>query len=413
VNRTFRLPLLLAAFVISTSSFAQTSYREGYIVNNTGDTSKGWIDYRQWERNPNAIMFKRDLTGAQSQRFTVADLTSFEITGSDRYCRAIVNKDVRPVDLQLIAETDKDTTVVDTVFLRILLDTKISLYELIDSKPHYFIKENGKDYTELLYKVRIRGARTQTLPVFQDQLRNLLTAAGKDNNQAFVVRTNYKERDLVKAIEKVNKLIYGDTVSYTVPKDKNAVSFYVGGGITYSALKFSGDKRSGANLNYSNSFQPLFTGGVDLYPTRNKKIVLRIDLTWYSLKYKGSSSPSNADTITYNLKVKSFAPSLSVLYNLLNNPGGKLYVGAGFAFNLSSYPENDHMKKFAVAGNIQRTSPYLDFQKTWLSFHGKAGYIINKKIEIAVTTRIGGKFSNFSGVSLKPSIYCFGANYHF
>lgn len=415
MNRTFRLPLFLVTIVISTFSYAQPSYREGFVVNNSGDTSKGWIDYRQWERNPNAILFKKDLSVAQATQFTIADLTYFEVTGSDRYFRAVVKKDIRPVQLHEVSETDVDSTVADTVFLRILLDARASLYELIDTKTHYYIKEAGNDYAELLYKVRVKEGRVQIFPIYRDQLRYLLIAAGKsDNLQALLARTNYNESDLVKVMERITKIIYGETVSYKVAKIKQPVSFYVGGGMVYSTLKYSGDKIYGANLDYSSSFQPLFTGGVDLYVGRNhQRVVLRFDLTWYSLKYEGANHPTSKDTISYNLKLNSFAPSLSVLYNVLNNPNGKLYIGVGVAYNFSSYAENDFSRKYAGTTNVQNVSPYLNLEKKWLSVNGKAGYLINKKIEIAVATRVGGQFSNFTGISLKPSIYYLSANYHF
>jgi outer membrane protein W len=415
VNRIFRLPVFLVAILISTLSYAQPSYREGFVVNNSGDTSKGWIDYRQWERNPNAILFKKDLSVAQAQRFAIADLTYFEVTGSDRYFRAVVSKDIRPVQLHEVSETDVDSTVADTVFLRVLLDAKISLYELIDTKPHYYIKETGKDYTELIYKVRVKEGRVQIYPIFQDQLRYLLIAAGKpDNLQALLARTNYKERDLLKATESINRIIYGGNLSYKVEKIKQPVSFYVGAGMVYSTLKYSGDKTFGANLDYSSSFQPLFTGGVDMYIGRNhQRLVLRFDLSWYSLKYEGANHPTIKDTITYNLKLNSFAPSLSILYNVINYPKSKLYIGAGIAYNFSTYPENDYTRKYVLTTHVQKMSPYLDLEEKWISINGKLGYLIANKFEIAAATRVGGQFSNFSGFSLKPSIYNLGVNYHF
>jgi hypothetical protein len=415
VNRIFRLPLFLVTIVISTFSYAQPSYREGLVVTNSGDTSKGWIDYRQWERNPNAISFKTDLLAAQATRFTIADLSYFEVIGSDRYLRAVVNKDIRPVELHIVSENDVDSTVVDTVFLRILLDAKISLYELIDTKRHYYIKEPGNDYTELLYKVRVNEGRVRILPVYQDQLKSLLVAAGKaDNLQALLRGTNYKERDLAKAMERINKLLYGGDVSYKIEKLKQPVSFYAGAGMVYSTLKYSGDKTYGANLDYSNSFQPLFTGGVDLYIGRNhQRVVLRFDVTWYSLKFEGNDHPTIRDTVNYKLKLNSIAPSISILYNLINYPNSKLYIGGGIAYNFSSYPENDYTRKYELTTHVQKISPYLDMEEKWLSIHGKAGYLINKKIEIAAATRVGGQFNNFAGISLKPSIHSVNVNYHF
>ena len=38
--------------------FAQTNYQPGYIVQNSGDTVKGFINYQEWRYSPSAVAFK-------------------------------------------------------------------------------------------------------------------------------------------------------------------------------------------------------------------------------------------------------------------------------------------------------------------------------------------------------------------
>ncbi|RYY11773.1 MAG: hypothetical protein EOO04_34655, partial [Chitinophagaceae bacterium] len=372
MNKTIQLSFIITTILTSAFAYAQPSYREGFVVDNSGDTSKGWIDYRQWERNPKTISFKKDLSLTTSTQFTIDDLTYFSINGSDRYTRAIVKKDIRPVDLHLVSESDVDSTVTDTVFLRILVDAHISLYELVDSKPHYYIKEPGQAYTELIYQVRARPGGVQKLPLFQNQLRTLLINAGNPGElQSLLSRTDYKESDLVKATESINKLLYGGDVFYKTERLKQPVSLFVGTGMVYSKLKFSGDQSFGANLQYTSSFQPLFTGGVDFYFGRNhQRLRLRVDLTLYSLQYEGTNHATIKDTITYKIKANNLTPAVSILYNVLNNPAGALYIGAGYAFNISSYPENDFSRKYTITGHTQKISPYVNLEKGWASITG-------------------------------------------
>jgi hypothetical protein len=415
VKIIIRLPFILTAILISAFASSQSAYREGFVVNNSGDTTNGWIDYRQWERNPGAISFKKELSVSAATQFNINDLTHFVINGADRYTRAVVQKDLRPVDPLIVSEADVDSTVTDTVFLRILLDGTVSLYELIESRPHYYIKETGKEFTELIYKVRINEGRVQSLPLFQNQLRNLLITGGKpDHLKSLLSRIRYNAPDLVKATESINKLLFAGTVSYKVKKPRQSISFYAGGGLAHSTLKFSGDKNSGANLKYSNSFQPLLTAGIDWYVGRNnQRFLMRFDLTWYSLGYKGTDHPKIKDTITYNLKLNTLTPAISFLFNVVNHPDRRLYVGGGFAYNISSYSENHFSRKYVFDGHVQNLSPYMHLSEKWLSLTGKMGFVINKKFEMAVTRKFRGQFSNFLGMSLKSSIHTFNVNYHF
>ena len=151
----------LVAIFLSVVCYSQSSYQEGFVVTKSGDSLRGWIDYRQWSKNPTAIKFKRDLASNNPTTYTVDDLALFEIVGRDRYLKAAVTKDMRPVEIsELRYATDNvvSYTVSDTVFLRVLLEGKISLYELNDKKSHFYVREEGKDYLELMYIVHLESS---------------------------------------------------------------------------------------------------------------------------------------------------------------------------------------------------------------------------------------------------------------
>lgn len=51
------LILLLASLVVSQITLAQKNLQPGAVITSRGDTLKGFIDYRNWEKNPIAIDF--------------------------------------------------------------------------------------------------------------------------------------------------------------------------------------------------------------------------------------------------------------------------------------------------------------------------------------------------------------------
>src|SRR3569833_2202807 len=78
--------LLIALFtLLSVTAFAQSNYHSGYVVKNNGDTVKGYIDYREWERTPKSIHFKVVETGKEVQEFDPKTIKVFEINGLERY----------------------------------------------------------------------------------------------------------------------------------------------------------------------------------------------------------------------------------------------------------------------------------------------------------------------------------------
>jgi hypothetical protein len=381
---------------------------------NNGDTIKGWIDYRQWEYNPKTIRFKSDLTMDGSRTYSIDDLLQFEVTGSDKYIKAIVSKDMRPVDINYL-ENARDTTEMDTAFLRVLLQGTVSLYRLEDTKAHFYYKAPGKDYQELIYKVFLNDGKLSRQHSFRDQLRQFFpNSFDLEALPAILLNAEYKENDLVRLVEKINNSIPGGTTAYKVTQVKQPVSFYAGAGIVYSGLTYSGIQRHPANLDYSKNIKPLLAGGVDFHIGRNhQRLFLRFELAWFQLSYEGRNDPDSPDSIYYNLKINNLSPSFSVLYNAINTPGGKLYFGAGIAYNLSGYSKNMMGQRYAASSDFSYSSPFLALEKKWTSMHVKAGYLLNNKIEFAGAFKLGGSFSNFTGLSLDPSLAFLSVNYHF
>src|SRR6185436_17537868 len=78
--------------------FAQSNFIPGSITKSAGETLNGFIDYKEWSKNPSAISFKKSLDETTSS-YSVEDLLGFEITGKEKYVRAVIKKDMMPVKI--------------------------------------------------------------------------------------------------------------------------------------------------------------------------------------------------------------------------------------------------------------------------------------------------------------------------
>src|SRR5690349_21598375 len=86
MKRTVTLALCCLVFI---TSYAQKNLKEGFVVLNNGDTLKGFIDYREWYKNPNSVLFS--VANAEDmQRYKLKDITSFAVNGREMYQRYLV-----------------------------------------------------------------------------------------------------------------------------------------------------------------------------------------------------------------------------------------------------------------------------------------------------------------------------------
>jgi hypothetical protein len=186
---------------------AQSHFQPGKVLPNTGDTLRGEIDYGNWAVNPRTIRFRSGPGGAHV--YSVADLRYFEVDGMDSYFRAPVTKDMRPIaESGMAMAGSSDTTAQDTVWLRVLVQGKrLSLFELIDSKPHFYIQDTPGVYTELRYQ---RFLRTDMVDViqedngFQNQLMVYLPDSGSKGLQMRIEHASYSEGSLTRMVSALN-----------------------------------------------------------------------------------------------------------------------------------------------------------------------------------------------------------------
>ncbi|MGZ3814058.1 MAG: hypothetical protein ACXVJN_20060, partial [Mucilaginibacter sp.] len=66
-------------FLLPLISVAQSNYKPGYVVTLKGDTIHGFINYREWNKNPRQIAFKNDINGRKGEEFTIKNAKAFAI----------------------------------------------------------------------------------------------------------------------------------------------------------------------------------------------------------------------------------------------------------------------------------------------------------------------------------------------
>ena len=158
--------LILFFFFLFQNIYSQENYLAGYIVSFKGDTLHGFIDYRNWEKNPQKISFKEKLTDDKVVFFPT-EIKAFSVL-DDNYESAIIKTEVSPFKTNDL-EYDKELKFEDdTTFLQAVLKGKKSLYTYTNrlGEKQFYIK-NGSSYELLAYKRYLNEDHDQTI-VFEN-----------------------------------------------------------------------------------------------------------------------------------------------------------------------------------------------------------------------------------------------------
>jgi len=155
-----KYPFLLVLILLSTAfASAQSNYTPGYVVSLNGDTSKGFIDYKGWERNPDNIYFKDDINGS-AKTYTTANINAFGVAGLEYYEKRTVPVSTDEIDINKLSTSPQVDYVTKTVFLRVLNKGKLlTLYLFVDDlKKRYYVTDNTSgEIQELGFHMYIIG----------------------------------------------------------------------------------------------------------------------------------------------------------------------------------------------------------------------------------------------------------------
>jgi hypothetical protein len=412
MKRTLSVVVLLFCSVLL---FAQSSiYKPGLVVDNKGDTLKGWIDYGNWLHSPRKINFKTESSNTLVVKYTTGDLSYFEITGLDAYKKAIVTKDMRPVAVTDITPETMDSTETDTVFLRALVKgMKYSLYEFIDFKEHYYLQESDKEPMELSYKLymEVAAAQVEELFIFRDQLKEIAAKNNLPSLQWDIDHARYTEKKLSRIVLALNGSGPAEVYGTAGEKGKTKLQVFGSAGMNYNLLNMSGDFPL-VGMNFKVGIAPVFVAGVDFPNSRNfNDFTFRLEVAYTQNTYKGDKngfSPYINDPTyeTYTLQQRNITPAISILYNFRRLKKTRFYAGGGVAVNFSSYGVNryTYVDKTSSYSNTS-SDDYLVLEKEWGSLFLKLGARINRNLEIGATASLLGSFTKYELLTSRPVTY--------
>jgi hypothetical protein len=335
------IKILLLSSLVPALASAQSNYKPGYVVNLKGDTLRGFIDYQEWDFNPDAINFKKTIAD-QVSKYGASDIAAFGIDKLESYIKYTgpISTDLTDPN-KAASEDERDTSFrVGTVFLKVLeKGNKVALYSYKDELKIRFYIGGTPDYkpVELVYRI----TRVSTEYTYRKQLSTTAYKYNEltDNIIAQIGRLEYYESDILDIVSKINHI---DKTEYAKSQYSGpAFNFFAGAGVNVNTTSPSseGSFYAAGGRSYT-SFRPAVMLGLNLFANpATRKLQLSLELSeaqsGFKSLYTNKVYPYQPFEASYN--EMALSASFQIIYNFYNTENFKVFGGAGFALSHYSF----------------------------------------------------------------------------
>jgi hypothetical protein len=230
--------LLFIGFLSFQLVLSQENYIPGYVIKNNTDTLFGFVDYRDWEYNPNMIMFKTSIE-KNPISFIPSDIIEFK-AGDEIYTSGIINTEVSPIKTDKLNDDAQLKLKVDTAFLLTFFRGSKSLYYYKNSSGReYFYINQDKEFDLLVYKRYLKQRDSKRVVMENKRYLGQLTLYLNDCEtiNSKLQYTTYNRNSLVELFQYYYKCSSSD-ISFQKEKEKIQLEVGIMAGISLTSLEF-------------------------------------------------------------------------------------------------------------------------------------------------------------------------------
>lgn len=403
--------------IVPMLGFAQSNFQSGYVVTNSKDTLKGFIDYKERKATPRSIDFRSDRNG-RTKVYQLDDCIAYGIDGQVYYQRFVVNVSLSEVEISKLSYEENMAVQRDTVFLRVLQEGKnLSLYVYTDQlKRRYYIKNrDAEEPIELIQSIYLNGEAGNAIVKNNKYQRQLLLEMkrlqiGTPAEQERILQLDYREAPLLKVCATIN--------GQELQKPKlRSTRLFAGLGVNMSRASYSGEHAlNSPNAKSKNSALPMATAGLDLFVNPAiGKLIFRTELSVAMNKNEVSIAGIDnwKSALSHKFDLVNVALTPQFIYNVYNTSKLKCFFGLGLGLNLVNTTKNT----FSFLNSLNDVTTVMEdgviIEKFSYSFQGMAGVVLNKKIEIAAGYSPGTAITNYSYFNVGMERFRLGINYLF
>ena len=350
--------ILISFVLVATSShvFAQSDFRNGYIINQQNDTILGKVDYRQDSKRYQQCRFKKE---DQVTEYSPLQIKGYGFLNDEAY----------------------SSTIIDGSFVEILVKGKLNLYR---QGPKFYVQKEGEKPQVLERKVETIIKDNKTYQRESDAWKGVMIYLTSDclkNATNLLANMHVTERDLTQIVIKYNKCQGTNLTVYK--EDKPWTKLIIGAaiGATYTAAKttYHMDMYSYMKDRYT-SIDPTVGLVLDFSSPRiMEKLSLQPEVYFTKSSYTGSVVLNTIASTEYHdtqIDLTTISIPVSLKYSLPKREySGYLQGGFNFDYHIKA-ATNLHTEKAWRDNTVTTTeSKAFDVNKKQGGFWGGIGFL--------------------------------------
>lgn len=354
--------IVILFFVQFVSVYAQKSFEPGYVIDTRKDTLRGFIDYKNWSKNPEKILFKA-LEENPPVTYGLSEIDGFYVHG-ETYVKAEVERDAGPArdeDLTYspIAQISKTTA-----FLLVQFSGAKRLYYLkdFDGKIQFYIGNGPNDYHLLVnHRYRLENSVTTSVVAtgtYKMQLKEFFAdcpaVASKTD------KLTYFPGSFENLFRKYYETCTSEKSTVAYSQDKFILEPGVLLGVNMTKLDFKGYYPGVVDVIYSKSYRPMVGLFLNIgIPRTKKRFSIYNELVFNT--YESSFHKTNQITENYRTNMSAtlgysyLSLKNMVRYNLIRRKVN-LFLNAGITNGVAITEKNKQKTETVIYNNPQSVS---------------------------------------------------------
>ena len=361
LNKTKKLSgfiVIVLLMFVSSNIFGQVHFESGYFISNDGAKTDCLIKNEDWYNNPTEFKYKL-LPNSKTQTGKMADIKEFTINDYAKFVRANVNIDVSPSHLGELTNFSSPMWKIMTVFLKILVDGKASLYmyrsRTLDNR--FFYKCGSMNIEQLIYKEYLQDNRVAVNNTFKIQLNDHVRS--ENCNVITEEFPDYYKKDLVKYFMCYNQCV---DPSFKVKhlkykRDILYISFYVG--VNNSSLNISNSEEDYLSGNFKNKKNTHVGVNIEyILPFDKNKWSLFEESEYDQFIYSNFLNENRATHIDY----KSLNLSFGIKRYIFLTDQWKLFISGQIHAALSNKFDSHYESQFSYTSGTYNYSSKVNYE---------------------------------------------------
>ncbi|WP_347374846.1 outer membrane beta-barrel protein [Aequorivita sp. Q41] len=227
--------VFLFILLISAIGFSQINFEEGYLIDESGKKQSVLIKNMDWKDTPDSFEYKTS-QNSEVKTGTLKNVKSFGIANQSQYVRVTVNIDRSSDNTSQLSYSKNPVFKEETIFLKVLLDAKASLYSYEGANfTRFFYKVDDNPIEQLVFKnYKVTNFKMGKNEQYKQELYNNLKCESITLEE--VEKLEYQKSRLLKFFTEYNNCENSDIVSFEENKGKNFFHLNIRPGVQSASL---------------------------------------------------------------------------------------------------------------------------------------------------------------------------------